>query len=234
MITPQKNDVIVGRGHTILNHPGNKHFHKIIKTLKPQYDEVPRYHKRLQAELVVNEIVTNLNPPGRFLKKNPTSGFYEEISKDVAVKKAWQALRDVKIVVRQWKEEQAGCDSLGYDAKNITPLATVTKNKASKSASGERCLEPLDHMNTSSNCKGFINDTFNKSKIGPALLARETSVEKLIRFFPNLQHRESGTHREYHGTRQSFSNIGRPASQHRLSRETSIQKVFRIFKEGNV
>lgn len=233
MITPQKNDVIIGRGHTILNHPGNKHFHKIIKTLKPQYDEVPRYHKRLQAELAVNEIVTaNLNPPGRFLTKNPTSGFYEEISKDVAVKKAWQALLDVKIVVRQWQEEQAGCDSLGYDAKNITPLATVTKNKTSKSASGERCIEPLDHMN-SNNCKG-VNHTFKKSvsKIGPALLARETSVEKLIIFFPNLQHRDSGTHRGYHETWQSFSNIGRP-SQH-LSRETSIQKVFRIFKEGNV
>ena len=52
--------------------------------------------KRLQAEVVVHEIVEKLDPPGRFLKKNQESGFYELVDREIAVQKARQALRDWK------------------------------------------------------------------------------------------------------------------------------------------
>lgn len=96
MITPQRNDVVFGKGYSIQRRPGNQHYHWLVETVKPVYDQVPKNVKRLQAEVVVNEIVEKLDPPGRFLKKNQESGFYELVNREMAVQKARQALRDWK------------------------------------------------------------------------------------------------------------------------------------------
>jgi hypothetical protein len=99
--TPSTNDVLSGRGRRILNHPGNLTYRSIIKSLKPEYDAAPKSRRGvLYGNQIVN-LIHNLSPPGRFLKKDKVSGSWIEVDKEEAVKRAIQALRDSKrLVVR--------------------------------------------------------------------------------------------------------------------------------------
>ena len=101
IITPKQNDVIIGKGHSIQNHPGNKYYHSLVERTKPIYDSVSKNMKGAQAKMIVNQITQELNPPGRFLKENKVLGIWEVIERKVAVKKSWQALRD-------WKPRKLG------------------------------------------------------------------------------------------------------------------------------
>ena len=95
MTTPEHNDVVFGKGYAIQKRPGNKHYHWLIETVKPTYDRVPKNQRRVQAEVVVDQI-HKLEPPGRFLVQKNADGTYEELDTGTNVKKAWQALRDWK------------------------------------------------------------------------------------------------------------------------------------------
>ena len=104
--TPSANDVLSGRGRRILNHPGNQRYQSIIKSLKPEYDAAPA--NSLRRVLFGNQIVNlihNLSPPGRFLKKDKVSESWIEVDKETAVKRAIQALRDTKKLVRTPTEQ---------------------------------------------------------------------------------------------------------------------------------
>jgi len=108
MIYPDKNDVVFGKGFPIQKRPGNQHYHWLIESVKPVYDQVPKRVKHLQAQVVVNEILDKLEPPGRFLKKNKDTGEYELVDRATAVLKARQALRDWKPRKRKqiWQRKQ--------------------------------------------------------------------------------------------------------------------------------
>lgn len=94
-IAPQPNDVIIGKGYWVTNHPGNKYYHSIIDREKPAFDKEPTTElKRAHAEIIVDEIKYNHNDPGRFLQKSKQTGSYKEVERKVAIKKVWQALRD--------------------------------------------------------------------------------------------------------------------------------------------
>jgi len=96
MISPEPNDVIIGKGYSIQHHPGNKQYQLLVESVKPLYDSTPKYMKRFQAEFVVNELMHNQTPPGRFLRKDKVSDCWHVLDKEEAIKKAWQALRDKK------------------------------------------------------------------------------------------------------------------------------------------
>ena len=98
---PSANDVLAGKGHRTFKHPGNLTYRSIIKSLKPEYDAAPKSRRGvLYGNQIVN-LIHNLSPPGRFLKKDKVSGSWIEVDKEEAVKRAIQALRDSKrLVVR--------------------------------------------------------------------------------------------------------------------------------------
>jgi hypothetical protein len=99
--TPSANDVLIGRGRGILNHPGNQKYQSIIKYLKPEYDAAPKSLKGVLYGNQIINIIHDLCPPGRFLKEDKVSGSWIEVDKEKAVKIAIQALRDSKqLVVR--------------------------------------------------------------------------------------------------------------------------------------
>ena len=94
--TPSANDVLSGRGRRILNHPGNLKYRSIIKSLKPEYDAAPKSRRGvLYGNQIVN-LIHNLSPPGRFLKKDKVSGSWIEVDTKEAVQRAIQALHDAK------------------------------------------------------------------------------------------------------------------------------------------
>jgi len=92
-IVVQPHDVLCGRGGATNNHPGNRFFRKIVKEHQPDYFRAKKREKPNVAREIVSAIKAR-NPPGRFLKKCPTSGIWHEISDRRATEKASQALRE--------------------------------------------------------------------------------------------------------------------------------------------
>ena len=98
-IVPAPNDVLFGRGHKIYKHAGNQRYRSVIQSLKREYDAAPKSLRAVYGNQVVNYI-QNLNPPGRFLKRQEGEGDHGawiEVETKSAVERARQALRDKKL-----------------------------------------------------------------------------------------------------------------------------------------
>ena len=99
-IVPAPNDVLFGRGHKTYKHAGNQRYRYVIQSLKPEHDAAPKSLRAVYGKQVVNYI-QNLQPPGRFLKrqagKEKDAGAWIEVDTKLAVERARQALRDKKL-----------------------------------------------------------------------------------------------------------------------------------------
>ena len=82
-ITPHINDIVSGRGSGSNRHEGNLYFRKLIRENKELYLSRPKNEKMLVARDIYHTI-ESLDPPGRFLQKNPETGSWFEIGKDRA------------------------------------------------------------------------------------------------------------------------------------------------------
>jgi hypothetical protein len=107
-------DVLSGRGAFVNGHVGNERFRCLAIERKPLFDAGNYTDKRALATEMVN-IIRNLNPPGRFLKRINNSdpfiassdhdslsihatrldGEWEELSDERAIHKACQVMRDL-------------------------------------------------------------------------------------------------------------------------------------------
>ena len=95
-------DVLNGRGVNMAHHPGNERFRALIQSRSdPSYcSSYTLNEKKALSEEIVHHIEA-LDPPGRFLKrsgktknKRGLQGPWEVMSREEAIKKARQALRD--------------------------------------------------------------------------------------------------------------------------------------------
>lgn len=91
---PCENDVLCGRGGSINSHPGNERFRRLVEKRKRVYLTARfKREKRLIASSIVSEIRA-LDPPGRFLARDPKSGMWKDIGDEKARDKTSQALRE--------------------------------------------------------------------------------------------------------------------------------------------
>ncbi|KAL7539488.1 hypothetical protein ACHAXR_009938 [Thalassiosira sp. AJA248-18] len=92
---PTKNDVLSGRGGGINKHPGNKRYRALVNSMKAKY--LSPNTKKLQKTQIAAQIVWAIrqsNPPGQFLKLDPSTGMWHEIGDKAACRKTGQALRE--------------------------------------------------------------------------------------------------------------------------------------------
>eukprot|EP00557_Chaetoceros_sp_GSL56_P011969 CAMPEP_0176476832 /NCGR_PEP_ID=MMETSP0200_2-20121128/275_1 /TAXON_ID=947934 /ORGANISM="Chaetoceros sp., Strain GSL56" /LENGTH=512 /DNA_ID=CAMNT_0017872553 /DNA_START=3350 /DNA_END=4885 /DNA_ORIENTATION=+ len=94
------NDVLCGRGGATNSHCGNRSYRKLVKKFKDKYLKAKKKEKPSVAAEVV-EIIRNLNPPGRFLKKDKETGWYLDIGDARAKEKTSQALREGAPLIRR-------------------------------------------------------------------------------------------------------------------------------------
>ena len=88
------NDVLSGRGGLTNHHPGNILFRNLVKAKQADYVRASRHEKAYIARDIVG-IMKKLDPPGRFLKKDPKDpNKWIEIDDKQARQKASQALRE--------------------------------------------------------------------------------------------------------------------------------------------
>ena len=103
---PHYNDVLCGRGGIVNAHPGNEQYRKFVDREKLHYLTTQfRREKRLLSSEIVDEI-RNLEPPGRFLLKDPNSKVWRDIGDEKARDKTSQALRETALILRKQLEEQ--------------------------------------------------------------------------------------------------------------------------------
>jgi hypothetical protein len=85
--------VLCGRGNNINFHSGNKYFRSLVKSIRLEYVNTPKGDKLYFGKLVVKHI-RSLNPPGRFLQQDATTGCFNDIGEKKALDKTRQALRE--------------------------------------------------------------------------------------------------------------------------------------------
>jgi hypothetical protein len=125
-IVPAPNDVLFGRGHKIYKHAGNQRYRSVIQSLKREYDAAPKSLRAVYGNQVVNYI-QNLQPPGRFLKRQGKGDHaaWIEVETKSAVERARQALRDKKLPARLPKNSRPPnhChDNLLVEGESIVDL----------------------------------------------------------------------------------------------------------------
>jgi len=88
---PTAHDVLCGRGGATNNHEGNKRFRSIVTGHQEEYLAAKKKDKALIARRIVSIIQGD---GGLFLRKNPTTGDWEEVTDKKAAEKTSQALRE--------------------------------------------------------------------------------------------------------------------------------------------
>lgn len=128
-IVVHDHDVLNGRGVNMAHHPGNERFRALIQTRSdPSYcSSYTLTEKKTLAEDIVKHIEA-LDPPGRFLKRSCKTkskrGPWEIMSREEAIKKARQALRDCNRP-----------DRAGY-AKGVAAPSDVLESDIQRKSSG--------------------------------------------------------------------------------------------------
>jgi len=165
---PNENDVLLGRGGKINNHPGNQQFRSIIEEYKERYNfATNKATKALISREVINRIAA-MNPPGRFLSRNNTgtSMWYEE-RKENSLKKTSQALREgapryKAKIIRSRQRSPPACNSQSGPSvapkvqQNQTVIANRSKTTQLKTKATpysdkifQKQLFPSDHQSVS-------------------------------------------------------------------------------------
>jgi hypothetical protein len=106
IITPNHNDVLMGRGGRNNEHPGNVQLRSFALQNASTYNECPRLEKhKIYCSLV--EKVKATSPPGRFLRQDPKTRLWHEVDDKKAREKASQHLRDATKEFRPTKCENS-------------------------------------------------------------------------------------------------------------------------------
>jgi len=100
ILRPNCNDVLLGRGNYAKCWSGNQFFRYLVQNKKYEYVVAEPRQKR-DIALHVIDIVSKLNPPGRFLEKNKQTNTWYEVEFKIALKKTRQALREDAPIIKQ-------------------------------------------------------------------------------------------------------------------------------------
>jgi len=114
-------DILCGRGGLTNHHKGNKRFRDIVALHRPDYVRAPKIQKPSVARVIVRAI-RNGDPPGRFLRKDATTGRWYDIGDKKAAEKTSQALREKSDEEKEVTKIPAGFTS----PTMIVPTAATT------------------------------------------------------------------------------------------------------------
>eukprot|EP00588_Corethron_pennatum_P001306 CAMPEP_0194297676 /NCGR_PEP_ID=MMETSP0169-20130528/59500_1 /TAXON_ID=218684 /ORGANISM="Corethron pennatum, Strain L29A3" /LENGTH=718 /DNA_ID=CAMNT_0039047555 /DNA_START=113 /DNA_END=2269 /DNA_ORIENTATION=+ len=98
--TYHDNDVLCGRGQSANIHPGNVYFRSLVEKRLEEFNSQPNTGEGNCSKSKITQSfvdhIRNLDPPGRFLKKNSMSSLYDDIGDDAAKEKAREVLKHLR------------------------------------------------------------------------------------------------------------------------------------------
>lgn len=162
---------------TILNQPLNR-YRTLVRTHKKAYQTFTRHEKTKLAETLVNKWQAQ-NPPGRFLEKDDTTGYWFCIGEKSARRKTSQLLREGAAKIR--RELKTESDMKKKRAKTplpaLVPLSQATQNSAerpsykksqavtptvlAKPSTENALLSPIQFRNNTRGNSGGSNNYYN-------------------------------------------------------------------------
>ncbi|CAB9508938.1 hypothetical protein SEMRO_367_G127850.1 [Seminavis robusta] len=137
IVEPHPHDVLCGRGASINNFIGNLRWRDLIKNKKQEYVQLHKLQRHILSESIVFA-VRNLDPPGRFLQRDPVTGLWNDIGDQRANEKTAQALREGAPKLR--KKIKAAPEA----AKKAAAAAADTKKGGPKRDSPPPAKLPVD------------------------------------------------------------------------------------------
>merc|ERR1712232_96549 len=127
---PSHNDVLLGRGASTNNHPGNKYFRNVVKQHQDGYLVAKNNFEKYITTMEILKNIRSLDPPGRFILQDTTSKLWSDVGDDKARRKISQALRENATELRKNCEsddseksntkEDIACKNVKKSEKNIT------------------------------------------------------------------------------------------------------------------
>jgi len=93
-------DVLCGRGRGISKHIGNIRYRELIFERRVEYSKLPNEHKIYLSQSIVYAVRT-LNPPGRFLQRDPATNSWFDVGDQRAKEKTSQVLREAAASLRK-------------------------------------------------------------------------------------------------------------------------------------
>jgi hypothetical protein len=173
------NDVICGRGGLGNRHPGNVCYREIIKKYQVQYLKAQKREKKTIA-LDIVDIIHKLNPPGKFLQKDNSTGLYLEIDDKRASEKVSQSLREGAPKIRAAIYEQhvnvmglkADMNQTGKTNHDDSDKDDILSNAINLSESTSTQIEEMKKqctptsplLNKTDRTKRNLHDNLNSSK----------------------------------------------------------------------
>jgi hypothetical protein len=120
---PAENDVLSGRGASVNAHPGNKKFRALCFARKPEFDAGNHAAKRRIATEIVTTVV-NLYT-SRFLRRKQDKGPWYEMTREQAILKASQVIRDHRRPDRVAQRELMAASGKKRNRSVSTPMDDV-------------------------------------------------------------------------------------------------------------
>ena len=84
IIKPSSNDVMLGRGAGTNNHPGNKHFRKVVKEHQDGYLAAKNNLEKYLTTMDIIKKIRSLNPPGRFILQEKKTKLWNDVGDEKA------------------------------------------------------------------------------------------------------------------------------------------------------
>jgi len=98
---PAMNDILLGRGARVNQHPGNINFRRIIQLYKDNYITERANAQKHSIKTEILQKIKTLSPPGRFIIQDSDSMLWHDVGEDVARRKVSQALRENASALRK-------------------------------------------------------------------------------------------------------------------------------------
>jgi len=153
IVLPRENDVLFGRGGGTNHHPGNRRWRQLVEDRKHEYARQSRSDKLMVSQTIIDRWRAQV-PAGRFLKKNRTTGFWNDVGNKKAREKTSQALREPP---SQREEQQS--PTRGGDRRTTTLAQKVTpSSSATSSSSNDATTDAADDVDATAAGVGAVEE----------------------------------------------------------------------------
>lgn len=130
----RRNDILLGRGKSLQQYPGNIRMREITERHKEHYHNLKREEKSILMETVYNELIEGGT---RFLKKLENENVWVKVDGPIALQKVGHALRCRKKEQRRLMAEEARLSSSNTEERSPAPRQALNSNEVSPSTASD-------------------------------------------------------------------------------------------------
>lgn len=192
---PGEHDCLFGRGGGTNHHPGNKLYRKMVEDRKGTYLNSKRLDKPLVAMAIINDWRA-MDPPGRFLKQDETTKFWDDVGDKKAREKTSQALREKTPV----KQRDGDGDERGERTARFEPGTSSPRGRNMKKShlARDHSLGETFLGENAISLEGFSWDASDR----PVVRNENADVSPPAEYHPGgyrpVKYNHTSTHREHH------------------------------------